>query len=79
MVQKEIQKIKRKQRILKKVASILATFFGIYTIKTIRINQTKTEEQQRLLGDQLLVVFVIVGDDVQIFSYFLQPIFDSSA
>ena len=36
--------------ILKKVASILATFFSI-TIKTIRINQIKTEEQQlRVLG-----------------------------
>ena len=59
---------------------MLATFFSIYTIKTIRINKIKTEEQQqRLLGNQLLVVFVIVGDDVQIFSYFLQPIFDSSA
>ena len=58
---------------------MLATFFSIYFVfKTIRINQIKTEEQ-RLLGNQLLVVFVIVGDDVQIFSYFLQPIFDSSA
>ena len=58
---------------------MLATFFSIYFVfKTIRINQIKTEEQ-RLLGNQLLVVFVIVGDDVQIFSYFLQPIFNSSA
>lgn len=35
MVQKEIQKVKRKNQekfmILKKVASILATFFSIYT------------------------------------------------
>lgn len=28
---------------------------------------------------QLLIVFIIVNDDVQIFCYFLQPIFDSSA
>ena len=48
---------------------MLATFFSIYFVfKTIRINQIKTEEQ-RLLGNQLLVVFVIVGDDVQIFCY----------
>jgi hypothetical protein len=58
---------------------MLATFFSIYFVfKTIRINQIKTEEQ-RLLGNQLLVVFVIVGDDIQIFCYFLQPIFNSSA
>ena len=58
---------------------MLATFFSIYFVfKTIRINQIKTEEQ-RLLGNQLLVVFVIVGDYVQIFCYFLQPIFNSSA
>ena len=58
---------------------MLATFFSIYFVfKTIRINQIKTEEQ-RLLGNQLLVVFVIVGDDVQIFCYFLPPIFNSSA
>ena len=58
---------------------MLATFFSIYFVfKTIRINQIKTEEQ-RLLGNQLLIVFIIVNDDVQIFCYFLQPIFDSSA
>ena len=35
---------------------MLATFFSIYFVfKTIRINQIKTEEQ-RLLGNQLLVV-----------------------
>lgn len=28
---------------------------------------------------QLLVVFIIVSDDVQIFCYFLQPNFDSAA
>ncbi|CUQ41286.1 Uncharacterised protein [Segatella copri] len=36
MVQKEIQKIKRKQRILKKVAKMLATFISISRISTAR-------------------------------------------
>ncbi|HBJ03580.1 MAG TPA: hypothetical protein DDY97_03015 [Prevotella sp.] len=36
MVQKEIQKIKRKQRILKKVAKMLVTFISISRISTAR-------------------------------------------